>query len=197
MPFFFSHAFILHVSPLYVFHSSLWLTWLADPALVTSVYPNRMQYTPRVLQEASLLDGVDASDPLATPATIRSRPRQQADRQHLTFIACSLYPIAIDRDQRTPLAHSSPSIPSSSLLPSVCMPSSKVLVPHLFCSWKPRTLIANASIAMSRYRSLLFATPCYDPRRSLSSLLLVPPPPTLVPDSPRASSPPRYPPSLS
>ena len=53
------HSF-LHVSPLYVFHSSLWLTWLADPALVTSVYPNRMQYTPRVLQEASLLDGVDA-----------------------------------------------------------------------------------------------------------------------------------------
>ena len=40
--------------------SSLRLTWLADPALVTSVYPNRMQYTPRVLQEASLLDGVDA-----------------------------------------------------------------------------------------------------------------------------------------
>ena len=36
------------------------LTWLADPALVTSVYPNRMQYMPCVLQEASLLDGVDA-----------------------------------------------------------------------------------------------------------------------------------------
>ena len=62
------HAFLLfpmhsipHVSHLYVFLSSLWLTWLADPALVTSVYPNQMQYTPRVLQEASLLDGVDAS----------------------------------------------------------------------------------------------------------------------------------------
>ena len=54
------HSF-LHVSPLYVFLSSLWLTWLADPALVTLVYPNRMQYTPRVLREASLLDGVDAS----------------------------------------------------------------------------------------------------------------------------------------
>ena len=51
---------ILHVSHLYVFSSSLWLTWLADPALVTSVYPNRIQYTPRVLQEASLWDGVDA-----------------------------------------------------------------------------------------------------------------------------------------
>ena len=50
----------LHVSPLYVFHSSLRLTWLADPALVTLVYPNRMQYAPRVLQEVSLLDGVDA-----------------------------------------------------------------------------------------------------------------------------------------
>ena len=49
-----------HVSHLYVFPSLLWLTWLADPALVTSVYPNWMQYTPHVLQEASLLDGVDA-----------------------------------------------------------------------------------------------------------------------------------------
>ena len=56
----FSHAFNLScftfVCPFY----SLWLTWLADPALVTSVYPNRMQYTPRVLLEVSLLDGVDA-----------------------------------------------------------------------------------------------------------------------------------------
>ena len=58
---FFSHAFSFHVSHLYVFPSFLRLTWLADPALVTSVYPNRMQYTPHVLQEASLLDGVDAS----------------------------------------------------------------------------------------------------------------------------------------
>ena len=49
-----------HVSPLYVFLSSLQLTWLADPALVTSVYPNQTQYVPHVLQEASLLDGVDA-----------------------------------------------------------------------------------------------------------------------------------------
>ena len=53
------HSF-LHVSHLYVSLSSLRLTWLADPALVTLVYPNWMQYTPRVLQEASLLDGVDA-----------------------------------------------------------------------------------------------------------------------------------------
>ena len=49
-----------YVSHLYVFLLSLRLTWLADPALVTSVYPNRMQYMPRVLQEVSLLDGVDA-----------------------------------------------------------------------------------------------------------------------------------------
>ena len=53
------HSF-LHVSHLYVFLSSPQLTWLINPALVTSVYPNWMQYTPRVLQEASLLDGVDA-----------------------------------------------------------------------------------------------------------------------------------------
>ena len=58
-PFLFPMHSIFHVSHLYVF-SSLQLTWLANPALVTSVYPNRMQYTPRVLQEASLLDGVDA-----------------------------------------------------------------------------------------------------------------------------------------
>ena len=56
----FSHAFSFHVSHLYVFFPSLWLTWLTDPALVTSVYPNQMQYTPCVLQEVSLLDGVDA-----------------------------------------------------------------------------------------------------------------------------------------
>ena len=54
------HSFF-YVSHLYVFLSSLRLTWLTDPALVTSVYPNQMQYTPRVLQEVSLLDGVDAS----------------------------------------------------------------------------------------------------------------------------------------
>ena len=53
------HSF-LYVSYLYVFLFSLQLTWLADPALVTLVYPNQMQYTPCVLQEASLLDGVDA-----------------------------------------------------------------------------------------------------------------------------------------
>ena len=51
---------ILHVSHLYILLSSLWLTWLANPAPVTSVYPNQMQYTPRVLQEASLSDSVDA-----------------------------------------------------------------------------------------------------------------------------------------
>ena len=53
------HSF-LHVSQLYVFPLSLWFTWLADPALVTFVYPNRMQYMPCVLQEVSLLDGDDA-----------------------------------------------------------------------------------------------------------------------------------------
>ena len=60
MPFFFSHAFISSRFTSTCFPFLLRLTWLADPALATSVYPNRMQYTPRVLQEASLLDGVDA-----------------------------------------------------------------------------------------------------------------------------------------
>ena len=54
------HSFF-HISHLYALLSSLWLTWLTDPALVTSVYPNWMQYMPCVLQEVSLLDGVDAS----------------------------------------------------------------------------------------------------------------------------------------
>ena len=53
------HSF-LHVSHLYVFPPSLWLTWLTNPALVTLVYPNQMQYAPCILQEVSLLDGVDA-----------------------------------------------------------------------------------------------------------------------------------------
>ena len=57
---FFSHAFNLSCFTFVCLFSSLRLTWLTDPALVTLVYPNRMQYTPRVLQEASLLDGVDA-----------------------------------------------------------------------------------------------------------------------------------------
>ena len=57
---FFFHAFILSGFTFVCLFSSLQLTWLANPALVTSVYPNRMQYTPHVLQEASLLDGVDA-----------------------------------------------------------------------------------------------------------------------------------------
>ena len=60
MPSFFSHAFISSCFTFICLPSLLQLTWLADPALVTSVYPNWMQYMPRVLQEASLLDGVDA-----------------------------------------------------------------------------------------------------------------------------------------
>ena len=55
-----SHAFNLSCFTFVCLSSLLWLTWLADPALVTSVYPNWMQYMPHVLQEASLLDGVDA-----------------------------------------------------------------------------------------------------------------------------------------
>ena len=52
------HFFTFHICM--SFSSSLWLTWLTNPALVTLVYPNWMQYMPHVLQEASLLDGVDA-----------------------------------------------------------------------------------------------------------------------------------------
>ena len=52
------HFFMFHICM--SFFPSLQLTWLADPALVTLVYPNQMQYMPHVLQEVSLLDGVDA-----------------------------------------------------------------------------------------------------------------------------------------
>ena len=51
-------SFMFHICMPFI--PSLRLTWLTDPALVTSVYPNWMQYTPRVLQEVSFLDGVDA-----------------------------------------------------------------------------------------------------------------------------------------
>ena len=58
LPFPCIQSFVFHIC--ISFLPSLQLTWLTDPALVTSVYPNQMQYTPCVLQEASLLDGVDA-----------------------------------------------------------------------------------------------------------------------------------------
>ena len=154
--------------------------------------------------------GCDCVDPLATPAMIRSRPRQQADRQHLTSPARSLYPIAIDREQCTPLAHSSPPChPPHSRYPFACssrrflFPTPSVHGSPTHSSRTPPSLCLDLipyhsrRLAISRPHSLPFATPRYDPRCSLSSLLLVPPPPTLVPDSPRASSPPRYPPSLS
>ena len=57
---FFSHAFSFSCFTFVCLSSSLWLTWPTDPALVTSVYPNWMQYTPHILQEVSLLDGIDA-----------------------------------------------------------------------------------------------------------------------------------------
>ena len=58
LPFPCIQSFMFHICM--SFSPSLWLTWLANPALVTSVYPNWEQYTPCVLQEAPLLDGVDA-----------------------------------------------------------------------------------------------------------------------------------------
>ena len=65
------HSF-LHVSHLYVFSSLLWLTWLADPALVTLVYPNQMQYTPRVLQDWMVLMPVyvETAEGLVKPLVI-------------------------------------------------------------------------------------------------------------------------------
>ena len=51
-------SFMFHICM--SFSSSPRLMWPANSALVTLVYPNWMQYTPCVLQEASLLDGVDA-----------------------------------------------------------------------------------------------------------------------------------------
>ena len=56
-----SRAFIFSCFTFVCLFSSFQLTWLVDPALVTLVYPNQMQYMPHILQEVSLLDGVDAS----------------------------------------------------------------------------------------------------------------------------------------
>ena len=61
MPSSFFHTFTSSCFTIVCLLSSLQLTWLTNPAPVTLVYPNQMQYTPCVLQEVSLLDGVDAS----------------------------------------------------------------------------------------------------------------------------------------
>ena len=56
----FSHAFTFPCFTFVCLSPSLRLTWLTDPVLVTLVYPDWMQYAPRILQEASLLNGVNA-----------------------------------------------------------------------------------------------------------------------------------------
>ena len=113
------HAFLLspmysflHVSHLYVFLSLLRLTWLANPALVTSVYPNQMQYTPRVLQEASLLDGVDAG--VRGNGRRFSKTSSYPPCRHYAFILFYPYPLMMTlspfvlADSFLPTTHSIP-----------------------------------------------------------------------------------------
>ena len=57
---FLSHTFSSSCFTFVCLSSSIQFTWFANTALVTSVYPNQMQYAPCVLQEVSLLDGIDA-----------------------------------------------------------------------------------------------------------------------------------------
>ena len=71
----FSLSFPMHSFLMLTFFSSFWLTWLADPALVTLVYLNQTQYTPHVLQEASLLDGCERASCYAPANRSRTVPK--------------------------------------------------------------------------------------------------------------------------
>ena len=97
---------LLHVSHLYVFLSSLRLTWLADPALVTLVYPNRTQYTPRVPQEVSLLDGVDAG--VRGNGRRFSKTSSYPPCRRYAFILFYLYFLTTSSSPLFPLIHSFP-----------------------------------------------------------------------------------------
>ena len=99
------HSFF-YVSQLYVFLSSLWLTWLADPALVTLVYPNQMQYMPRVLQEVSLLDGVDAG--VCGNGRRFSKTSSYSPCRHYAFTSFYPYLLTTSSSPLFPLIHSFP-----------------------------------------------------------------------------------------
>ena len=129
----FSHAFNFHVSHLYVFFSSLRLTWLADPAHVTSVYPNRMQYMPRVLQEASLLDGVDAS--VCGNGRRFSKTSSYPPCHHYASIPFYPYFLTTSSSPLFPLIHSfsrptSPPLLPYKSLPHLLSPFSPYCFPH-------------------------------------------------------------------
>ena len=115
------HSF-LHISYLYVLLSSLWLTWLANPALVTSVYPNWMQYMPRVLQEASLLDGVDAS--ICGNGRRFSKTSSYPPCCHYAFNSFYPYLLTTSSSPLFSLIHSFPQPTSSPSLPHKSLPHS-------------------------------------------------------------------------
>ena len=113
-------SFIFHICM--SFPSSLRLTWLADPALVTLVYPNRMQYMPCVLQEASLLDGVDAS--VHGNGRRFSKTSSYPPCHHYAFISFYPYLLMTSSSPLFSLIHSFPWPTSSPLLPYKSLPHS-------------------------------------------------------------------------
>ena len=113
------HSFMFHI---YVFLSSFRLTWLANPALVTSVYPNRMQYTPRVLQEASLLDGVDAG--VCGNGRRFSKTSSYPPCRCYAFTSFYPYLLMTSSSPLFSLIHSFPRPTSSPLLPYKSLPHS-------------------------------------------------------------------------
>ena len=131
------HSF-LHVSHLYVFLFSPWLTWLANPALLTSVYPNRMQYTPCVLQEASLLDGVDAG--VHGNGRRFSKTSSYPPCCHYAFTSFYLYLLTTPLSPLSSLIHSFPQPTPSPLTLQTYPTLSVAFVPLMFPSsyhiWK-------------------------------------------------------------
>ena len=122
-----------HVSYLYVSLPSLWLTWLANPALVTLVYPNWMQYTPCVLQEASLLDGVDAG--VCGNSRRFSKTSSYPPCRRYAFTSFYPYLLMTSLSPLFPLIHSFPRPTSSPLLSYESLPHSlSPLTPLLFPS---------------------------------------------------------------
>ena len=131
------HSF-LHVSHLYVFLSSLWLTWLTDPALVTSVYPNWTQYTPRVLQEVSLLDGVYTG--VRGKGRRFSKTSSYPPCHHYVFISFYPYFLTTSSSPLSSLIHSFPQPTSSPFhftnLPTLVITFFPLSFPSLYYVWK-------------------------------------------------------------
>ena len=104
------------------FSPSLRLTWLANPALVTLVYPNQMQYMPCVLQGVSLLDGVDAG--VCGNGRRFSKTSSYPPCRRYAFTSFYPYLLMMSLSPLFSLIHSFPQPTSSSLLPYKSLPRS-------------------------------------------------------------------------